>query len=231
MKSGATILIVTDDLDIIRFVTANLMARGFTVISTQSEDEAVRTVEQNSADLTIIDITMSIIDGGDLYEKIREFSAVPVIIITDRNYAIDDDLLYDMEIDSYISKPFGIEDLLSRINNVLRRTKSTNGKKNSVFINNNLRIDFGQRRVTLNGSEVILSRKEYALLRELAQNARKVLTHETLLTRVWGPEFVNEKEYLRVYIGKLRNKIEANSKKPVHILTISGIGYTLRKHT
>lgn len=230
MINGATFLVVADDLDIIKFVMANLMARNFSVIATRSEEEAIRTLEQNPPDLVLIDITMSTIDAIDLYERIRELSAVPVIIIGDRNYTIDDDILLNVETDNYITKPFGIEDLLSRIHTALRQKKSVIDNAKSVFVNNNLKIDFAERRVSINGNEVFLSRKEYALLRELAQNARKVLSHEVLLTRVWGPEYTNEKEYLRVYIGKLRNKIEANTKRPTHILTISGIGYTLRKH-
>ena len=230
MKNGATVLTVTDDMHIIRFITANLMARGFTIIATQSEDEVIRTLEHTFPDLVIIDNSMAIVDGMDLFDKIRGFTDLPAIILTTRDYPIDD-LALNVDTDCCITKPFGVEDLLNRIHTALRQKKLGNDKKKSVFVNNNLRIDFTERRVTINGSEVILSRKEYALLRELAQNSRKVLTHEALLTRVWGPEYINEKEYLRVYIGKLRNKIEANSKRPTHILTISGIGYTLRKHT
>ena len=224
-----TILVVDDDPVIIKFITANLKARGFSVVSATNGEDALRALEQHLPDLVILDIMMPGVDGVEIFQRIHEWSQVPIIMLTAKNEVNDKVELLNMGADDYVTKPFGIEELLARVRAVLRRKGSGIPAEKAMFVNDNLRINFAERWVTINDEEVDLSPTEYDLLRELAQNIGKVLTHQTLLSRVWGPEYVNETEYLRVYIGRLRNKIEANSKKPKHILTKSGVGYTLQK--
>ncbi len=229
MTKDTTILIVDDDPVIIKFIAANLKARGFAVVSAEDGEGAMRALEQHLPDLVILDIMMPGIDGVEVCQRIREWSKVPIIMLTAKNELNDKVELLNLGADDYITKPFGIEELLARVRAVLRRKSGGIPPEKALFVNDNLKINFAERWVTLNDEEIDLSPTEYDLLRELAQNAGKVLTHQMLLSRVWGPEFVSETEYLRVYVGRLRNKIEVNSKKPQHILTKSGVGYVLQK--
>ncbi len=229
MAKDTTILVVDDDPVIVKFITANLKARGFAVVSAEDGEGALRALEQYLPDLVILDIMMPGMDGIEVVQRFREWSKVPIIMLTAKNEVNDKIELLHLGVDDYITKPFGIEELLARVRAVLRRKSVGIPPEKAIFVNDNLEINFAERTVTVNGKDVDLSPTEYDLLRELAQNAGKMLPHQTLLSRVWGPEYINETEYLRVYIGRIRSKIEANQKKPKHILTKSGVGYVLQR--
>lgn len=228
--NNTRVLLVDDDPVILKFVGANLKARNFEVITAEDGESALRAMEQTLPDLVILDIMMPGMDGVEVCRRIREWSKVPVIMLTAKNELSDKVAVLNLGADDYITKPFGIEELLARVRAVLRRKAGTVVPDTATFISDDLQINFAERLVTVGGRAVNLSPHEYDLLRELAQNAGKVLTHQMLLSRVWGSEYGNETEYLRVYIGRLRNKLEADPKKPKHILTKTGVGYYLQKH-
>ena len=223
------ILIVDDDPVILRFVGANLRARNFEVITAEDGKSALQAVEERLPDLVLLDIMMPGMDGLEVCRRIREWSGVPIIMLSAKTEVTDKVELLNLGADDYITKPFGVEELLARVQAVLRRKSGAKAPDAATFVSDDLQVNFAERWVTVSGKEVKLSPTEYDLLRELVQNAGKVLTHQMLLSRVWGPEYGNETEYLRVYIGRLRNKIETNPKKPNHILTEPGVGYCLRK--
>lgn len=227
--SDSTILIVDDDPVILKFVSANLKARSYDVLTAEDGKSALKTIEETLPDLVILDIMMPGMNGLEVCRRIREWSKVPIIMLTAKNELTDKVELLNLGADDYITKPFGIEELLARVRAVLRRKSSVIPADAAVLISDELKINFAERWVTVDGEEVKLSPTEYDLLRELGQNAGKVLTHQMLLSRVWGPEYGSEMEYLRVYIGRLRNKIEVDSRKPRHILTKPGVGYYFQK--
>ncbi len=224
------VLLVDDDPVILKFVGANLKARNFDVTTAEDGESALKAMEQTLPDLVILDIMMPGMDGVEVCRRIREWSRVPVIMLTAKNELNDKVTLLNLGADDYITKPFGIEELLARVRAVLRRKSGTNIPDAVIFVSDELQINFAERLVTVDGKAINLSPTEYDLLRELAQNVGKVLTHQMLLSRVWGAEYGNETEYLRVYVGRLRSKIEVDPKKPKHIMTKTGIGYHLQKH-
>lgn len=228
--NNTRVLLVDDDPVILKFVGANLKARNFDVTTAEDGESALKAMEQTLPDLVILDIMMPGMDGVEVCRRIREWSRVPVIMLTAKNELNDKVTLLNLGADDYITKPFGIEELLARVRAVLRRKSGANIPDAVIFVSDELQINFAERLVTVDGKAINLSPTEYDLLRELAQNVGKVLTHQMLLSRVWGAEYGNETEYLRVYVGRLRSKIEADPKKPKHILTKTGIGYHLQKH-
>ncbi|MFO8011518.1 MAG: response regulator transcription factor [Dehalococcoidia bacterium] len=229
MKDNTTILIVDNDPVILRFVSANLKSRGFAVVTAEDGESALKTLEQTLPDLIILDVLLPDINGVELCRRIREWSRVPIIMLTARNELDGTSELLNLGADDYITKPFGIEVLLARVRAVLRRRSAEDTSEAVTFVSDDLQINFAERMVSVGGKRINLSPKEYELLRELSQNAGKVLTHQMLLSRVWGPDYGRETEYLRVYIGRLRNKIEADSKHPKHIHTKSGVGYWIQR--
>ncbi len=228
--NNTRVLLVDDDPVILKFVGANLKARNFDVTTAEDGESALKAMEQTLPDLVILDIMMPGMDGVEVCRRIREWSRVPVIMLTAKNELNDKVTLLNLGADDYITKPFGIEELLARVRAVLRRKSGANIPDTATFVSDDLQINFAERLVTVDSRAVNLSPTEYDLLRELAQNVGKVLTHQMLLSRVWGAEYGNETEYLRVYVGRLRSKIESDPKNPKHILTKTGVGYHLLKH-
>ncbi len=227
--NNTRVLLVDDDPVILKFVGANLKARNFDVTTAEDGESALKAMEQTLPDLVILDIMMPGMDGVEVCRRIREWSKVPVIMLTAKNELNDKVTLLNLGADDYITKPFGIEELLARVRAVLRRKSGANIPDTATYVSDDLQINFAERLVTVDGRAVNLSPTEYDLLRELAQNVGKVLTHQMLLSRVWGAEYGNETEYLRVYVGRLRSKIEGDPKNPKHILTKTGVGYHLQK--
>jgi two-component system, OmpR family, KDP operon response regulator KdpE len=220
------ILVAEDELALRDFVSRNLRARGFEVLEASNGLEAVATWERESPHLLILDIMMPRMDGLEVCRRVREHSSVPVIVLTALDDESDKVTALDLGADDYLTKPFGVEELLARVRAVLRRTQgeiTPTASSSRQF--GELSIDLTAHVVRLRDAEVRLSPTEFAVLKELVSNAGKVLTHRMLLQSIWGPEYGGEAEYLRVYINRLRQRLEADPANPRHLLTEPGVGY------
>ncbi len=222
------ILVVDDDPAILKLLCTNLKARGYMVSTAVNGEEALVGVESDIIDLIILDIMMPKMDGVEVCRRVREWSNVPIIVLSARGDEKDKVKCLELGADDYLTKPFGIAELMARVKTALRHS---NGSKaaptQSNFDSGDLEINFAMRRVTVGGQEVTLTPTEYSLLQHLAVNADKVLTHNMILQSVWGSEYSSEKEYLRVFMGRLRKKIEPDPKNPKYLMTIPGVGYHL----
>ncbi len=227
MSKKTTILIVDDDVRILRFVRANLESVEYKVLVAEEGAHALAVMEKEMPDLAIIDIMMPGMDGFDLCRRIREFSAMPVIMLTAKAEESDKIKGFKLGADDYLTKPFSALELLARVEAVLRRARLPEESKNSTLNVGALSIDFVRRRVTMAGREIDLTPTEYKLLQHLAMNAGKVMMHQDLLTKVWGTEYRDELDYLRAYIRRLRHKIEAEPTDPVYLIAKPGVGYVL----
>ncbi len=220
------ILIVDDEVSILKFLRSNLEDRGYAVISASNGEEALNTIERELPDLIVLDVMMPKMDGCEVCRRLREWSQIPIIMLSARGDEKDKVKCLDLGADDYIVKPFGASELMARVSAVLRRTKTADiSPVRSSVASGDLAINFAKRQVTRAGAEVKLTPTEYALLQELAVNSGKVLTHTHLLNKVWGPEYRDEREYLLVFVRRLRSKLEPDPDKPTYILTISGVGY------
>lgn len=220
------ILLAEDELPLRDFVSRNLRARGFEVLEASNGLEALALWEREAPHLLILDIMMPRMDGLEVCQRVREHSAVPIIVLTALETEKDKVTALDLGADDYLTKPFGVEELLARVRAVLRRTQAEpmlppGGTKQF----GELEIDLSGHTVRLRGAEIRLSPIEFALLKQLITNAGKVLTHRMLLQSVWGPEYGREAEYLRVYINRLRSKLERDPANPRYLITEPGVGY------
>jgi DNA-binding response OmpR family regulator len=221
------ILIVDDEPRYLRLMEANLITEGFNVIKATNGQEAVDLVASSKPDLVLLDIMMPFLDGFAACERIREFSMVPIIMVTARGEENARVRGLDLGADDYIVKPFSATELIARVRAVLRRVKTSGGTSQSVFQHGNLKIDFARAEVFRKEKIVYLSATEYRLLLQFAHNLGQILTSEDLLINVWGTEYAEDKEILWVSISRLRQKLEDNPKDPVHIVTRTGMGYTM----
>jgi two-component system KDP operon response regulator KdpE len=220
------ILTVDDELSILRFLRSNLEDKGYTVISATNGEEALHMIEKELPDLIILDVMMPKMDGFEVCRQLREWSQIPIIMLSARDIEKDKVRCLDLGADDYIVKPFGANELIAQVSAVLRRTKTVSLPATKAIITScDLVINFAARQVTSAGLEIKLTPTEYALLQELAVNAGKVLTHTHLLNKVWGSEYREEREYLHVFVRRLRSKLEPDPNNPKYILTISGVGY------
>jgi len=227
MMDNRKILVVDDEPRMVQLITMNLKLEGFTVMSASDGYQALEKVTREMPDLVILDIMMPDMDGYETLKRIREISSVPVIFLSVLGEEQDRVRGLDLGADDYITKPFSPRELVSRIKAVLRRVEleSGNRKSGEIVVDSDLRVNFDQRKVIVRGREVRLRPTEYRLLYQLVTNAGKLLTHETLLARVWGPEYQDEDQYVRLYITYLRQKIEEDPKNPKYILSERGLGY------
>lgn len=220
------ILIAEDEEALRDFIGRNLRARGFEVLEASNGLEAMALWEHENPHLLILDVMMPRMDGLTMCQRVREHSAVPVIVLTALDAESDKVTALDLGADDYLTKPFGVEELLARVRAVLRRTQGeTVTRVSGIKQYGDLQIDLEGHVVRLRGEIVHLSPTEFALLRQLVSNEGKVLTHRALLQGTWGPEYGGEAEYLRVYINRLRNKLEADPTNPRYLQTEPGIGY------
>ncbi len=222
------ILVVDDEPRFVRLVEANLLTEGFEVIKAKNGQQAVDMAIAEKPDLILLDVMMPEMDGFQACERIREFSTVPIIMLTAKGE--EDQRVRGLNIgaDDYIVKPFSATELLARVRAVLRRAQRIAPEfAESVFSRGDLQIDFARAEVRLAGQPVSLSATEYRLLLQFARNAGKTLTAEELLSNVWGPEYGEEKEILWVSISRLRQKLEKDPKNPELIVTHSGEGYMM----
>jgi two-component system KDP operon response regulator KdpE len=222
------ILVVDDEPRVVQLVSKVLEAVGYQVIAAANGEPAIEMVALEQPDLVLLDILLPRgLDGYEICRRIREFSEVPVIMLTAK--AQDTDVLrgFDVGADDYLTKPFNAKELVARVRAVLRRTQRPEEMVTATLTCGELEINFARRAVKVRGEKVSLTRTEYALLRQLALNANRVMLHQDLLTAVWGSEYRDDIDYLRAYIRYLRQKLEENPHEPRYILTTPGVGYTL----
>jgi two-component system, OmpR family, KDP operon response regulator KdpE len=220
------ILVAEDEVALRDFITRNLRARGFEVVEAGNGLEAMAQWEREQPHLLILDIMMPHMDGLEVCRRVREHSAVPIIILTALDAESDKVAALDLGADDYLTKPFGVEELLARVRAVLRRAQwDSVPPASGIKRYGQLEIDLPGHVVRLRGEEVRLTPTEFALLEQLVTNADKLLTHRILLQKVWGPEYGGEAEYLRVYINRLRQKLESDPARPQLLLTEPGVGY------
>jgi two-component system KDP operon response regulator KdpE len=220
------ILLAEDEVALRDFVSRNLRARGFEVSEASNGLEAMALWERENPHLLILDIMMPRMDGLEVCRRVREHSAVPIIVLTALDAESDKVTALDLGADDYLTKPFGVEELLARVRAVLRRTQwEAVPPASGVKRFGDLEIDLSGHIVRLKGVEVRLSPIEFSLLEQLVTHAGKVLSHRMLLQRIWGPEYGGEAEYLRVYINRLRQKLENDPAHPRYLLTEPGVGY------
>lgn len=222
------ILVVDDEPQILRALRMSLSAHGYEVTIASDGEEALDVMAQKMPDIVILDLTMPRLDGLGLCRRIREWSQVPILVLSVRGAEKDKVMALDSGADDYLTKPFGIEELLARVRAALRRSTAFGKQEEAVFESGDLQVDFARRIVRLRGEEVRLTPTEYEVLRYLVNNSDKVITHRTLLQAVWGPQFGDEAQYLRVFIGQLRKKIEPDPTHPRRIVTEPGVGYRFR---
>lgn len=223
------ILLVDDDPAMLKFLSANLRARGYEIKLAINGEEALEILEREFVDLIILDLMMPKLDGVAVCRRVREWSQVPIIILSARGNEKDKVECLELGADDYLTKPFSVAELLARVKVALRHSEGRPVPSSPpIFRFGELEINFAARRVRAGGREVRLTPTEYALLQQLALNAGKVLTHSFLLQKVWGREYYSEKEYLRVFIGRLRRKLEADPENPRYLITDPGVGYHLQ---
>ena len=221
------ILVAEDEVALREFVSRNLQARGFTVLEAGNGLEAYAVWEGEEPDLLILDIMMPRMDGLEVCRRVRERSTVPIIVLTALDGENDKVAALNLGADDYLTKPFGVEELLARVKAALRRSQWTTSAPptSGRHTFGTVEIDLDGHTVWQDGTEVHLTPTEYALLEQLVTNPGKVLTYRMLLQRVWGPEYGDETEYLRVFIGRLRRKLEPDPASPRYLVTEPRVGY------
>jgi DNA-binding response OmpR family regulator len=224
------ILIVDDEPAIRKFVRANLEARDYETLLATDGSEACEIIERELPDLIILDIMMPKTDGFEVCRQVREWSQVPIIFLSARGGEMDKVKCLEMGADDYITKPFGVDELLARVKAVMRRVQASNDTDNvPVFNTNELTVDFAKHLVTLAGASVNLTATEYRMLSYLAMNAGRVITAGQMLEHVWGDEYSGSDHLLQVNIGRLRQKLQDNAREPKYIQTKAGIGYMMTR--
>lgn len=224
--TGQRILIADDEVALRDFVSRNLRARGYVVSEAGNGLEALAIWERESPQLAVLDIMMPRMDGLEVCRRIREHSNAPIIALTALDAEADKVAALDLGADDYLTKPFGVEELLARVRAAMRRAQWQGEHVETGILNfGPISIDLEGRVVRKDDVEVRLTPTEFSLLEQLVTHAGKVLTHRQLLQRVWGPEYGGEAEYLRVYVQRLRRKLEPEPTAPRYILTESGVGY------
>jgi two-component system, OmpR family, KDP operon response regulator KdpE len=228
METDPLILLIDDEPQILRALKTILAANHFRISSATNGEQGLALAAAQQPDIIILDLTLPDIDGIAVCEQIREWSAVPIIVLSVRDSEKDKVAALDKGADDYLTKPFGIEELLARIRVALRHSEQTIGNKETIIKAGPILIDLARHIVTRAGEEIKLTVTEFKLLAYLAAHADRVLTQQAILTHVWGFTELDHIEYLRVYIGQLRKKIEINPDDPQVLLTDPGIGYRFK---
>ncbi|WP_298596587.1 two-component system response regulator KdpE [Zoogloea sp.] len=223
--SGAMILIVEDDSQIRRFVRAALEHDGLRVAEAQSRREGLIEAGRCRPDLVILDLGLPDGDGADFVADFRAWSSAPVLVLSARTTEHDKIGVLDAGADDYLTKPFSVGELLARVRALLRRGRNHPEAEAAVVCFGDVEVDFSRRQVTRSGVRIKLTPIEYRLLATLITHAGKVMTHRHLLREVWGPTYSESSHYLRIYVGHLRHKLEADPAQPQHFLTETGVGY------
>ncbi|WP_455378636.1 response regulator transcription factor [Petrachloros mirabilis] len=224
MSQGARILVVDDEPQIRRSLQVNLEGRGYAVETATTGELAFAAFQNRRPDVIILDLRLPGIGGVELVRRIRELSPVPIIILSALGEEPQKVEALEMGADDYMTKPFGMDELFARIHSLLRRAAGAH-KAQPVFTAGGLNVNFDRREVMLDGNHVKLTPTEYDLLKYMIENCGKVLTHRMLLQEVWGQAYVDQAQYLRVFVGQLRKKLEKDPTRPRFILTDPGVGY------
>ena len=224
-NKGARILIIDDERQIRRFLRVALTSHGYVVKEVGTGKEGLDVVAVFSPDLVILDLGLPDIDGLEVVRQLREWSKVPIIILSVKEQEKDKITALDCGADDYVTKPFGMGELLARIRAAMRHIAGV--EEQPILQFEDLMVDLVHRRIIRDDNEIKLTLTEYEIVRNLAINAGKVLTHSFLLRTVWGPTYEKEVQYLRVYIGQIRRKLERDPSRPRHIITEPGVGYRL----
>ena len=227
-EQGPTVLLVDNEVQMRKFLRASLSASGFRLIEAGTAAEAISLAASHNPELVLLDLGLPDEDGVSVTRKLREWSRVPIIIISARGRETSKVEALDAGADDYLTKPFGVSELLARMRVALRHAAQTGGAPAPVFEVGDLHLDLARREVKRGGVEVHLTPIEYRLLSLLAQHAGKVLTHSHILKEVWGPGHAEQTHYLRVYMAQLRRKIEADPARPKLLMTEPGVGYRLK---
>lgn len=225
------ILIVDEEPDVVRLISVSfgMQQSNWEILAASDGEEGLTMLERERPALVLLDVGLPDMNGFQVLEQIRLFSDVPVIMLTVHDDELSKVRGLELGADDYITKPFSHLELLARVRAVLRRAQSLPLAHEKPFVSGDLTVDFVRREVTRHGEPVPLTATEYRLLYHLVRNAGQVLPHETLLARVWGREYTDEINYLKVYVSRLRAKLEDDPRNPQHILTEHGIGYWFRK--
>jgi two-component system KDP operon response regulator KdpE len=222
------VLLIEDEIEIRRFLRATLGAHGYKLIEATTGEEGLRLAASHQPELVILDLGLPDLDGLTVARRLREWSPVPIIVLSARGQEGDKIAALDAGADDYVTKPFGVGELTARMRVALRHAARGEGDRaESIFEAGALRVDQAARRVTVDGHEVHLTALEYRLLQTLVRHAGKVVTHRQLLQTVWGPTFTDQNHYIRVYMHQLRNKIEPDPARPRYLRTEQGVGYRL----
>lgn len=229
MSQEATILVIEDEPEIRRFLRTTLPAHGFRFYEAATGRDGLTEAKSRNPDLILLDLGLPDLEGSEVIRQVREWTATPIIVLSARDQEQVKVAALDLGADDYVTKPFGVNELLARMRAALRHaSRATADIGESVFALGDLKVDLGRRQVFVSGKELHLTPIEYKLLTTLIRHAGKVLTHRHLLKEVWGPLHVEEGHYLRVYMRQLRNKLEKNPAHPRYLVTELGVGYRLR---
>jgi two-component system, OmpR family, KDP operon response regulator KdpE len=228
-KAELLVLVIEDELPIRRFLKVTLSDHGYAYCEAETGKDGLRKIASDRPDLVILDLGLPDIDGLELTRQVREWSTVPIIILSARGQERDKVEALDAGADDYLTKPFGVAELLARMRVALRHAATVaTGQVESEFAFGNVRVDLSRRQVLVNQTEVKLTRIEYKLLVTLIKYAGKVVTHNQLLKEIWGQQYSDESHYLRVYMAHLRRKLESDSAHPKFFITEAGVGYRLK---
>jgi two-component system KDP operon response regulator KdpE len=224
------VLVVEDERTMVRLLKAALTSHGYRVVEASSGEEALRQAATRAPDVVVLDLGLPDLDGLEVTRRLREWSAVPIVVVSARGQEGDKIKALDAGADDYVTKPFSVGELLARMRVALRHAaRAAQDASETTFSVGGLRIDRLRRQVFVDDVEVRLTPIEYRLLSALAQYAGRVLTHEHLLRQVWGPGYTQQHHYLRVYMAQLRHKLERDPSRPRYLLTEPGVGYRLRE--
>jgi len=227
VEGEAKILIIEDEPQIRRFVRTALSAQKFEVIEAENGQQGLLAAATGKPDLVILDLGLPDMDGAEIVRRMREWTAIPIIVLSARTMESAKIATLDQGADDYLAKPFGMGELMARIRVALRHAAGNSGNGRGEFITGNLKVDLVRRQVFVGDQEIHLTPIEYRLLGVLIKNAGKVMTHRQLLKEVWGPSHSEDNHYVRIYMAQLRHKLEQDPAQPCFLLTEAGVGYRL----
>lgn len=228
-KTDPVIIIVEDELAIRQFLRTALRLQGYSVYEADTGKRGIIEAGMRKPDLLILDLGLPDMDGIEVIEAIRKWSTLPIIVLSARSQERQKVHALDLGADDYLTKPFGIDELIARIRVALRHAnRKEQSLSNDVLVTGGLKVDLNRRLVSVDGQEIALTPIQYRLLAALAKNAGKVMTHRQILKEVWGPPYQDNVHYLRMYMSQLRSKLESNPAKPQYLVTESGLGYRLK---